>query len=272
MSFAVDSKPAFQHRPVSFLRSIYYAVIIALLRAYTRYTIITNKIFNRRVGLLPPTVSIKPTRKIWVPSSQEKGRHIEVHVFEPPKGAEDEKKGPLPVHINFHGSGFVLPNMGEDSEQSAYWASKLGCIVLDSDYVKAPEYPHPAAIYDALDVLAYVLSNPSVYDVTRITIGGVSAGATVAILASLYAPKGIFKSVIAWYPVTDFTLGEEQRRVPDIPAGIPGCDLPWWLIRLFTDSVLRPGQDLACPKLSATFAPSEAFPPMTFIVRLTQLL
>lgn len=268
MSYTHEAKPSLQQQRVSLLRLVYYTILIVILRAYTRYTIISNKLFNRRVGLLPLSASIKPSRKIWIPSSQDKGRSIEVHVFEPPKGIHGEKNGPLPVHINFHGSGFVLPNMGEDSEQCAYWASKLGCVVLDSDYVKSPEYPHPAAVYDALDVLAHIHANPDVYDVTRITIGGVSAGATVALLASLYAPKGTFRSVIAWYPITDFTLGGEQRRVPELPSGAPGCDLPWPLIQLFTDSLLCPGQDLACPRLSPSFAPSEAFSPTAFIVNL----
>jgi len=60
-------------------------------------------------------------------------------------------------------------------------ASSAGCIVLDSDYRKAPQNPFPACIQDAEDVCLYVLAHPEVYDVSKISVGGSSAGACIAL-------------------------------------------------------------------------------------------
>lgn len=166
----------------------------------------------------------------------------------------------------------MLPNMGEDSEQSAYFASLMNCIVLDADYSKAPEYQHPSALHDALDIVNYVQSRPDLYDSSRMTIGGVSAGACVAMLAAHHLPKDTFKSLIAWYPVTNCSLNDEQRRVEPLPRGAPGFPLPLWMIRMFISSVCPTGQDLTDPAVSPYFAPSSVFPPTLFIVRSSLLL
>jgi hypothetical protein len=99
-------------------------------------------------------------RRIWIPS-RERGRTIKVDVYEPIK----RTKKPLPVHINWHGSGFgecphseldllldaetqftllVIPCHGVDATLCIYLASTLGCTVLDADYRKAPAHPFPA--------------------------------------------------------------------------------------------------------------------------------
>lgn len=66
--------------------------------------------------------------RITVPSRR-KGKSIKVIVYKP-KG---HALKPSPVHINWHGSGFVLPCLGADTEICCYLAAKLGCIVLDGE-------------------------------------------------------------------------------------------------------------------------------------------
>lgn len=97
-------------------------------------------------------------RRILVPSRQ-RGRFIKVDVYTPTAGIQK----PHPVHINWHGSGYgasrvestlvsclltkiptVLPCFGADTEICTFFANKLGCVILDADYRKAPQNPFPA--------------------------------------------------------------------------------------------------------------------------------
>lgn len=199
--------------------------------------------------------------------------------------SKQRPRRPPPVHINLHGSGFVMPNMEEDREQCAYLARTLGCIVLDSDYCKAPQHKLPAPVHDVLDVIRYVLRNPEKYDVERLTMGGVSAGATTALLAAtspeLETLKGVIKHVIAWYPCANLQWRREERVTPPIPKRktvaadgkevevevmVPGFPLPPWMMDLFMDCAIEEGADLCDPAIALVCVPCEAFPPTTFIV------
>ena len=269
---------------VPWLRRIRNRIIVLFFFYTTRIRINLIKWLNWRVGLVPRSISIAPKEKVWVESSRERGRRIEVQVHYPPAGVATvdrdlKQQRPPPVHINLHGSGFVMPNMEEDREQCAYLARTLGCIVLDANYCKAPRDKLPAPVYDVLDVVRYVLRNPEKYDVERITIGGVSAGATTALMAgtSQELEKGVIKAVIAWYPCTNPQWRKEERVTPPFPTRKmadgkevevlgPGIPLPPWMMDLFKECALEEGADLCDPAISLVRVPSEAFPPTTLIV------
>lgn len=148
-------------------------------------TVYIARILDLRIGVLDKSASSRPTRTFRVSSSKDSRRKIVVDVYEPSESTNLARRGPLPVHVNFHGSGFVLPCHGSDAELCAHWAAQIGCIALDSDYAKGPRHPYPAAIDDALDVLAYVESRKDLFDLSKITVGGFSSGANVAIQAAL---------------------------------------------------------------------------------------
>lgn len=88
-------------------------------------------------------------KRILVPSRQ-KGRSIKVDVYQPESSTASEggvwQAAKKPVHINWHGSGFVLPCLGGDVDFCTYMVQKLQITILDADYRKAPENPFPAAI------------------------------------------------------------------------------------------------------------------------------
>lgn len=69
-----------------------------------------------------------------------KGTHI--YVVKPLTPASDR----LPVVINVHGGGWCKPHSDRDLHFCRRLANKLGCLVVDVDYVLAPEYPYPAAL------------------------------------------------------------------------------------------------------------------------------
>ncbi|CAD6884318.1 unnamed protein product [Tilletia controversa] len=153
-------------------------------------------------------VPSRPRRKVAAPESlpetEESSttaelapRYILVDVYElhDAKAEEARSDHPVPVHISLHGSGFITPNLGQDRDFTSWLAAQHafaseGGVVFDTDYRKAPEHPFPAGLEDIEDVIRYIHSKPDVYDRTRISIGGFSAGATLAISASYTVATG----------------------------------------------------------------------------------
>jgi acetyl esterase/lipase len=234
-------------------------VITTSFKSLLRLVISLMRLFDFRIGLVPKPTSIKPTNQFVITSTKSKSRNIEVHVYRPP--SSEKQNHPLPVFVSFHGSGFTLPCFGVDAELCTHIAAKVGCIVVDADYAKGPEDPHPAAIDDALDVLAFVASKPDLFDLDRVAVGGYSAGGNVAMLAALSLPEGTafsIKAIIAWYAPTDLTRAGKGKKVP------------WIMQRTHQASrqcYLPPGKDASDPRVSPLFGDSAKFPPTTLIVR-----
>ena len=126
-----------------------------------------------RMGLVPRSQSIRPASASIV-NSTSSNRRIQILIHEPSswRAAGRKRPAPVPVHINFHGSGFVLPLLGADAELCQLVADSLDCIVIDGDYAKAPEFPFPNGLNDVLDIVSWVISQPDRFDTNRVTIGG----------------------------------------------------------------------------------------------------
>ena len=237
-------------------------LITTLSRTVIRLVISLARLFGMRIGLVPRPASIKPSRRLLVQSTKQKSRNIEVHIYDPPSAKEEDY--PLPVHVSFHGGGFCLPCFGVDAELCTYIASNMGCIVVDADYAKGPQHPHPAAVDDALDVLAFIASRHDIFDHRRVSVGGYSSGGNIAMLAALSLPKSVqlsIKAIVAWYAPTDLTRTGKGKKVP------------WILQRSHQASrqcYLPPGKDSRDPKISPLFEDSSLFPPTTLIVSIVQ--
>ncbi|KAK0546541.1 hypothetical protein OC845_004552 [Tilletia horrida] len=158
-------------------------------------------------------------------ASKDGSPKIDTHAL----AASPDSLFPVPVHITMHGSGFITPNLGEDSEFASWLAcqsafAKQGGVVFDSDYRKAPEHPFPAGLEDVEDVIRYVWSKPDIYDRSRITIGGFSAGATLAIGAAYTVANG--KAFVP-NPDTNIKATPEEKELSEkaaaelAPNGIP---------------------------------------------------
>lgn len=124
----------------------------------------------------------------------------------------------------------MVPCFGADTEICAYLASHLGCIVLDADYRKAPQNPFPAAPQDALDVCLYVLAHTELYDANRISLGGCSAGGSIALAAAASLGPEKICAVCTIAPATDFRI-QSTRKARD--AGRHRSALPPWATRYF---------------------------------------
>lgn len=128
-----------------------------------------------RSGILPESTDIQPTYTIRVPSTKDPKRSVTVNVFYPP-GVDRERAKRLPVHLNVHGSGFMWRTFGayvrvcsawkssadaptRDSELAAYFALKCGCVVLDTDYSKAPCELSESRSYRCTDAKLQLISS-----------------------------------------------------------------------------------------------------------------
>jgi acetyl esterase len=95
----------------------------------------------------------------------------------------------LPVLIWFHGGGMVLGDL-----KSGDWACRELCLqaqtlVISVEYRLAPEHKFPAAPEDAYAALGWVAAHAAALggDPARISVGGDSAGGTLAAVCCLLA-------------------------------------------------------------------------------------
>ncbi|WZH38642.1 MAG: alpha/beta hydrolase fold domain-containing protein [Microbacterium enclense] len=97
--------------------------------------------------------------------------------------------GPLPTQLWLHGGGFVGGSVDEliNDRLCARRASDVGMQVLSLDYRLAPEHPYPAPVLDALAAVDALAAAPAEFgvDLSRLGIGGASAGAAIAASTAL---------------------------------------------------------------------------------------
>lgn len=99
------------------------------------------------------------------------------------------KNGKLPAHINFHGGGFVIGGLKSDESWCRQACQSLGCVIVNVDYRLSPEYPHPVPVIDSWRALNWVFASATVLgiDVSRVSVGGMSAGGNIAAVLALMA-------------------------------------------------------------------------------------
>src|SRR3990167_8396284 len=97
---------------------------------------------------------------------------------------------PLPVYLNLHGGGFVAGVPEHDDSYCRRLAHNLGCLVVNLDYVLAPEPPFPAGLRQSFAVLEWLAERAETLgiDPQRIAVGGHSAGGNLATGVASLAP------------------------------------------------------------------------------------
>lgn len=127
----------------------------------------------------------RDTRELTVPTSFGPARAV---VYLPrTDAATDTASGsspdpPPPVHVNFHGGGYVLPPIELDDPLCRFLAAEAGVAVVNVDYVVAPQHPFPAPPHQAYEIVRWVAGHGAEHgwDGGRLTVGGQSAGGGLA--------------------------------------------------------------------------------------------
>lgn len=96
---------------------------------------------------------------------------------------------PLPVLLYFHGGGFTIGGLATHDTLCRSLSHLAHCAVLALDYRLAPEHKFPVAHDDAWDALQWLAREGASrgLDVSRIAVGGDSAGGTLAAACALQA-------------------------------------------------------------------------------------
>ncbi|MFC4944108.1 alpha/beta hydrolase [Pseudonocardia sp. GCM10023141] len=133
------------------------------------------------------------------------GGTITVRVYTP-RGT-----GPFPAHVYAHGGAFWLGDLDQYDPLCRWYSAKVGCVVVSVDYRLAPEHPYPVPVQDCYAALRWTVASAAELgiDPSRVSIGGSSAGGSLAAATTLMArdrggPALVFQ--LLEVPVTDATL------------------------------------------------------------------
>jgi acetyl esterase len=231
---------------------------------------------QRPVYEVPPAASRlarREGRSIWPPPEflpqardlavSTRGGEIRVRVLAP----DEEATG---AYLHIHGGGWVL---GECDEQDLrLWAlvEATGLCVVSVGYRLAPEHPYPAAPDDCEDAALWLLDRGfrTLGAPDRITIGGESAGAHLAVttLLRLRDRHGIaapFRGANLVYGVYDLSMTPSQRNWGERELVLSSPTMHWFG-RCFTSD--RDSEELRDPELSPLYAELNDLPPALFTV------
>jgi acetyl esterase len=118
-------------------------------------------------------------------------------------------KGPFPLMVYFHGSGFVVCSLDTHDTLCRNLCAGTGCVVVSVDYRLAPEHRFPAAPDDCLAATRWAAANAASIgaDPGRIIVAGDSAGGNLAAVTALRIRDEGGPSLcgqLLIYPVTDY--------------------------------------------------------------------
>ncbi|KAH3973407.1 hypothetical protein HBI25_082130 [Parastagonospora nodorum] len=151
---------------------------------------------------------------------------ITVRVYSP------EGPGPFPVHLNFHGGGWVLGGLKSEAAWCRHMCNKANIKVIDVDYRMAPEFPFPTSIYDCWDAVKWAIANVESLNIdpSSVSIGGLSAGGQMsAVLAHFARDEGVdLKLHMMIVPATDMRYCMKGLKLNE-------SNCPYQSVHLFHD-------------------------------------
>ncbi|CAN8102769.1 unnamed protein product [Discula destructiva] len=179
----------------------------------------------------------------------EDGAKIPVRVYYP-----DEQTwgpGPYPVHLNFHGGGFVLGDLSADSTLCMSMCDGAGVAVVDVNYRHCPETVWGKCFQDAFAALKWARSEASSlkFDASSVSFGGISAGGNITLILHHMARdagipiKLILPSVPGCDPCLSYKFYTDSTR-PSFHEFFRGPSLPWVGLK-WLGSLTQPPEKLA---------------------------
>ncbi|MEJ8306681.1 alpha/beta hydrolase [Saccharibacillus sacchari] len=125
----------------------------------------------------------------------------------------------LPVYINLHGGAFIMNKKDMDDPYCRHLANIAGCVVVNMEYAKAPEYPFPKPIEQLYEVFRWIKTHAEELniDAEKIMVGGQSSGANLVAALCLYLEqKGEAQPLlqVLTYPMLDFVTPHADKPEP----------------------------------------------------------
>lgn len=168
--------------------------------------------------------------------------------------------------IFLHGGMFVIGDLDSHDRACRRLVRAAGVAVVAVDYRRAPEHPWPAAVDDAVDVLAWVHEQAGLDGdgLSRrlpapVAVMGDSAGGCLATLACLRVRDegGSLPALqVLAYPNTDLTLSQPSVRSKATGWGLDADAVAWGAEQWVPDAARR-----ADPTVSPLYADLRGLPP-----------
>ncbi|KOU55812.1 carboxylesterase [Streptomyces sp. MMG1533] len=161
-----------------------------------------------------------------------------------------------PVHVNFHGGGYVVALTELDDPLCRCLAAEAGVVVINVDYVVAPQHPFPAPPRQAYEVVRWVAEHGAEHgwDGSQLTVGGQSAGGGLAAAVARQALEEGGPAIalqVLHYPPLDLATGARQKR-----AAVDRPMLRPWMADVFDTSYV-PDVRLRADRLVSPAHPSD---------------
>ncbi|MEU9307206.1 alpha/beta hydrolase [Streptomyces sp. NPDC048256] len=193
----------------------------------------------------------RAVRELTVPTSV---APAPVTVYAPPAGTAT----PAPVHVNFHGGGYVVSMPELDDGLCRWLAAEAGVVVVNVKYVVAPQHPFPAPPTQAFEVVRWVAEHGAEHgwDGGRLTVGGQSAGggltAAVARQALEQGGPAIALQVLHYPPLDLATSAKDKKAAVAKPMLRP------WMAEIFDTSYVPDPRERAHRLVSPAHASDTA--------------
>ncbi|MFD9390530.1 alpha/beta hydrolase fold domain-containing protein [Streptomyces sp. NPDC060000] len=177
-----------------------------------------------------------------------------VTVYTPPAGTATRP----PVHVNFHGGGYIMSMPEVDDGLCRVLAAEAGVVVVNVRYVVAPQYPFPAPPTQAYDVVRWVAEHGAEHgwDGGRLTVGGQSAGGGLAAAVARQALEQGGPSIalqVLHYPPLDLATGAKGKK-----AAVAKPMLRPWMAEVFDTSYVPDPRERAHRLVSPAHASDTA--------------
>lgn len=185
------------------------------------------------------------------------GRRVSVRIIAPESGAA---RG---AYLDIHGGGFYMGSAARGDAHNRRLAHALGIAVVSVDYRLAPEHPWPAAPDDCETAALWLLEEAETrFGTTRLAIGGISAGATLAMTTLLrLRDRGV---------ADPFVAAALQYGTYDISGNTPAGRLlnGEFFIQAYAGHVA----DRTNPDISPVYGDLRGLPPVKLVVGCLDIL
>lgn len=182
--------------------------------------------------------------------------------------------GPKPALIYLHGGGWTLFSIDTHDRVMREYAARAGVIVLGVDYPLSPEAKFPVALEGIVGLTRWLGERGGELgvDVSRLAIGGDSAGANLAVAACLTlrdaGEGGRVRAMLLSYGAFDAESSEDAVR----RFGGEGFPLSPEEMRGFWQNYIRAPEDVRNPLVCPLRARLENLPPAFLTVPECDLL
>jgi acetyl esterase len=179
------------------------------------------------------------------------GRRVPVRILAPKSGTV---RG---VYLDVHGGGFYMGLAARGDAHNRRLADALGIAVVSVEYRLAPEHPWPVAPDDCETAALWLLEEAKTrFGTTRLAIGGVSAGATLAMTTLMrLRDRGVadrFVGAVLQFGTYDMSAETPAGRLLDGE----------FFIQAYAGHVA----DRTNPDISPVYGDLRGLPPVLFVV------